>query len=67
MPDFAQFAADELGDELLEELVHVEQEREGFSSAGTGKGKVRRMKGGRDEERSTYFNIPVRSIRCTSS
>ena len=36
LPDLAQFAADELGDEFLEELVHVEQEREGFGAAGTG-------------------------------
>jgi hypothetical protein len=43
LPDFAQFAADELGDELFEELVHVEQEREGFGAAGTGTGKVKRM------------------------
>jgi hypothetical protein len=43
LPDFAQFAADELGDEFLEELVHVEQEREGFGAAGTATGKVRRM------------------------
>jgi hypothetical protein len=46
LPDLAQFAADEsafadrqatadkFGDEFLEELVHVEQEREGFGAAG---------------------------------
>jgi hypothetical protein len=43
LPNFAQFAADELGDEFLEELVHVEQEREDLGAAGRGAGKVRRM------------------------
>ena len=31
-----RIAADELGDEFLEELVHAEQERGGFGSAGAG-------------------------------
>jgi hypothetical protein len=39
----AQFTADELGDEFLEELGQVEPKGEGFGAAGTGTGKVRRM------------------------
>ena len=35
--------ADKFGDELLEELVHVEQEGEGVELTGAGPWKVRMM------------------------